>query len=222
MHRLAAYILFCFLAHQAGFSQPEPDNNYLYGYKTLFFSVGATSQGRFLALGYMANRYVFEFEAGVEPRRIRFGIDSLVLHPQNTLKNFLGGGQSDSNILQYTGTMRAFYRDKFKFLGALCELNTGLNFKSWIAQNGNSRSDTITIPQNVSGTLQTTTLVYHYDQTMDFSAGPSLKLKVSSGRDRGEPVLSLVFTGDVNYYLTNKVPTVSFSVGIMIAPFSYR
>ena len=222
MHRLTAYILFCFLAHQVVFSQPEQDVNYLYGYKTLFFSVGATSQGRFLTLGYMANRYVFEFEAGVEPRRVRFGIDSLALHPQNTLKNFLGGGQSDSNVLEYTATMRAFYRDKFKFLGALCELNAGLNFKSWIAKSGDTRIDTLQIPQGVNGQLQTTTLVYHYDQRTDFSTGPSLKMRVSSGRDRGEPVLSLVFAADINYFLTNKVPTLSFSMGIMIAPFSYR
>src|SRR5215831_18167240 len=105
MTRVVPGILLFVLAQHFAYAQSELDtSNYLYGYKTLFFSVGATSQGRFLTLGYMPNRYIIEFEAAVEPTKITLALDSLQLNRNNDLGRFLGTEAGDSNIAQITAT----------------------------------------------------------------------------------------------------------------------
>ena len=152
VRRLFLYIVFLPLAFQVAHSQIEQNSaDFFYRYKTIFLSLGATLQGRFFSLGYMPYRYVFEFETTVEPKSIKFGTDSIGLNRNGAIGSFINRGGSDTNISRYIATMRGLRREKFKFLGALFEVDAGMNFKTWIALNNEAFKETTYVAQNLFG-----------------------------------------------------------------------
>lgn len=202
----------------------KDDDDYLYDYKTLFLSVGNTLYGRFFTLGFTIQRYTFEVGTAAEMKNIRLANDSLRTNQYFTLNQFVNGGQPDSNIAMNVTTLRSFRREKFKFLGALCELDVGVNLKTWVYKNDKASVDTVqTIytPQMFEQQSKMQPTIYVQNGSMDFSAGPSFKILISSGNGYGEPVFSIVGLIDVNCYFARKGPAVDLSLGIVIAPFSY-
>src|SRR5947207_3364723 len=144
MQKLLAYILVLPLALPAAHMQAQDNSSdFLYGYKTLFFSMGASLQGRFFTLGYMPYRYVFEVETAIQPNSIRSAVYSAGTHPNIITPTMPQPGLSDSNISGYVTAIRTLRREKFKFIGALFELDAGLNVKTWTYTSGQAIRDTI-------------------------------------------------------------------------------
>ena len=201
-------------------ASPTEFKDYLYGYKTLYLSSGFTIYGRYFTLGYMINRNVFEIETAIELKQIRLRFDTLRTRDGSTLDHIANLGEADSNVSMSIATVRSFRREKFKFLGALCEIDAGLNLKTWFSRNSREMADSTAAIQP-SQTENSRNQIILGARGMEFSSGPSFKFKLSSGKENGESVFLLVANLDVNYFFSKKRPTLDFGLGIMLAPFSF-
>jgi hypothetical protein len=200
----------------------EHRSDYLYSRKTLFFCTGNTLQGRFFTLGFMASRYSFEMEGAIGLKRIALRQDSIRTNSLPTAGYLTHFQEPDSNVSVSIATVRTYQREKFNFLGALCELHAGLNFKAWIYDNdGGADSVSIDNSEMSDNRNEPKEYLYFYGNRMEFSAGPSVKIRISSGKDNGEAAFSIVGSMDLNYHFSEKRPSVTLSLGIMLAPFSY-